>query len=64
MDISKDKIYPLDMPMGLDIALAENKRAFNYFYSLSEAEQKRIIDGTHTINSRSEMQSYVESFVQ
>ena len=64
MDISKNKIYPPDMPMGLDIALAENKRAFDYFYSLSEAEQKRIIDGTHTIRSRADMQSYVEALVQ
>jgi len=61
MDIDKNKIYAPDMPMGLDIALAKNQTAHDYFYSLSEDAQKRIIDHTHTINSKEEMQSYVNS---
>ena len=63
MDISKDKIYARDMPMGLDIALTKNQKAYEYFYSLPEATQKQIIDHTHTIGSKEEMQAYVDSLV-
>jgi len=63
MDIDKNKIYERDMPMGLDIALAQNQKANDYFYSLSEAAQKRIIDGTQGIGSKEEMQGYVDSLV-
>ena len=61
MDIDRNKIYPPDMPMGLDIALAKNERAANYFYSLSETAQRRIMEHTHTIRSKEEMQAYVDS---
>jgi len=64
MEISKDKIYERDMPMGLDIALAKNQRAHEYFYSLPEATQKHIINQTHGISSKEEMQGYVDSLVR
>jgi len=64
MDINKNKIYAADMPMGLDIALAKNERAHDYFYSLSEEAQKNIINHTHTINSKEEMQAYVDSLAE
>jgi len=61
MDISRNKLYPPDMPMGLDAALGENKRAEDYFYSLPEAAQKQIIDRTHAVRSKEEMQAFVDS---
>ena len=64
MDIDKNKIYPPDMPMGLDIALAKNEKAHKYFYSLPEMAQKQIIDHTHVIGSKEEMQAYVNSLVE
>jgi len=64
MDIDKNKIYEKDMPMGLDIALAKNDRAHNYFYALEETAQKQIIDQTHGIGSKEEMQIYVDSLVK
>jgi len=63
MDISKHKMYATDMPMGLDMALAKNKEAFDYFYSLPEAEQKQIIENTHVISCKEEMQAYADSLV-
>jgi len=63
MDIDKNRIYETDMPMGLDIALAQNETAHEYFYSLPETEQKQIIDHTHTIGSKEEMRAYVNSLV-
>jgi len=64
MDISKDKILEPDMSMGLYMALAKNTNAFNYFYSLSEPAQKQIIDHSHAIESKEEMQTYVDSLVE
>ena len=64
MDIDKNKIYATDMPMGLNIALAQDEKAHEYFYSLSESAQKQIIDHTHTIDSKEEMQAYVSSLVR
>ena len=64
MDISKNQIYSPDMPMGFDIALAKNQRAKDYFFALPEASQKQIINHTHTIDSKEEMQAYADSLVQ
>lgn len=63
MEIDKNKIYARDMPMGLDIALAKNQKAHDYFYSLEEEVQRRIIENTCTIGSKEEMQVYVDALV-
>jgi len=63
MDINKNQIYAPDMPMGLDIALAKNEAAKNYFYALSEPSQKQIIQHAHTVQSKEEMQAYADSLV-
>ena len=64
MDINSNKIYAQDMPMGLDIALAKNQAAKDYFYGLSEPAQRRIIEHTHTIESKEEMQAFADSLVK
>ena len=61
MDISSNKIYAPDMPMGLDIALSKNQAAKDYFYSLPEPAQMRIIEHTHMIQSKEEMQAFADS---
>ena len=64
MDINSSEIYSPDMPMGLDIALAKNQAAKDYFYSLPEAAQRRIIEHTHVIESKEEMQAFADSLVK
>ncbi|MCL2571287.1 MAG: hypothetical protein FWE11_02705 [Defluviitaleaceae bacterium] len=61
MDINKNTIYSSDMPMGLDFALANNQAAKDYFYGLGEEAQKRIIEHTHMIQSKDEMQAFADS---
>jgi len=61
---SKNKIYAPDMPMGLDIALAQNRSAMNYFHSLPKSAQEQIKEHTHTIQSKEEMQTYVDSLTK
>ena len=64
MDIDSSKIYAPDMPMGLDIALAKNQAAKDYFYGLPEPAQTRIIEHTHMIHNKDEMQAFVDSLVK
>lgn len=53
----------LGMPMGLGMALAQNINAMQYFSSLPRQAQQRIIDHTHSIQSKEEMQAYVQSLL-
>lgn len=50
-----------DLPMGLGMALAQDVDAMSHFASLSPDEQRAVIDQTHSITSKSEMQSFVQS---
>lgn len=50
-----------EIPIGLGMALAENVEAMEYFSSLSKEEKQAIIDHTHSIGSKREMQEYVNS---
>lgn len=52
-----------DMPLGLGMALAKNLSAMEYFAALPESERQRIIEHTHSIRSKQEMQEYVNSLV-
>ena len=57
-----DTFNPMvNLPMGFGMALAQDLNAMEHLASLSADEQRRIIDHTHTINSKSEMQSFVRS---
>ena len=56
--------YQTDVPMGLGMALMQNKPAMDYFSSLSDAAKQQIIEHTHSISSKEEMQAYVDSFVK
>lgn len=60
-----EHINPMrDLPMGFGMALAQNPEAMNRFAALSDEEQRRIVDGTHAIHSKSEMQDYVNSMAK
>ena len=50
-----------EIPLGLGMALAQHPEAMIRFANLPEAEKRRIIDHTHEISSKREMQSYVNS---
>jgi len=50
-----------EIPMGLSMALAKNIKALEHFISLSPEGRQRIIESTHRIESKQEMQAYVDS---
>ena len=53
-----------EIPMGLGMALMQNNPAMDYFSSLSDPAKQQIIDHTHSIRSKEEMQSYVDSLAK
>ncbi len=52
-----------ELPIGFSMALAMNPDAMQKFASLSEEQQKEIIEGTHNIKSKDEMHRYVSNIV-
>lgn len=53
-----------ELPMGFGMALAQHPEAMARFSALSEAEQQAIVEGTHTVHSKREMQAYVEQMMK
>ena len=53
MDLTKE------VPMGFGMALAKNTDAMAVFSNLSKAQQQNIIEQTHSISSKREMQKFV-----
>jgi len=52
-----------EMPVGFGMALAQNPEALQKFSMFSEDKKQEIIQGTHSVKSREEMQQYVNSIV-
>lgn len=50
------------MPVGLGLALEQNK-AMDYFCSLSEVDQKRIIEQTHGMQSTKEIVDFIHTII-
>lgn len=53
----------IELPLGFGLAL-EEFQAMNYFFSLPEKEQQHMVDHAETLQSKLEMQAYVNSFVE
>jgi len=53
-----------DIPLGFGMALAQNPPAMEKFSGLSEEEKRKIIDGTHAVNSKTEMKKYVADILK
>ena len=52
-----------EIPMGLGMALAQNRAAMEVFAAMPPASQQSVIEHTHQISSKREMQAYVASLV-
>lgn len=53
-----------ELPLGFGIVLAQHPEAMARFAALSEAEQKAFLDGTYAVQSKQEMQAYIERLIQ
>jgi uncharacterized protein YdeI (YjbR/CyaY-like superfamily) len=48
-----------EVPIGLGMALAKNPAAMNHFSNLDVEGKRRIIEQTHSVRSKDEMDSLV-----
>ena len=62
--MSRNELAGEDIPQGLKNALMQNRAAMDRFLSLTEMEQRDIVDATRRITSRDEMRSYVTKILQ
>ncbi|MGN0165343.1 MAG: hypothetical protein ACI39R_04110 [Lachnospiraceae bacterium] len=53
-----------ELPLGFSLALAGNPDAMERFAGLSDEKKQEIINGTHAVSSKSEMQQYVENILK
>ncbi len=60
-NIGGENMERSEMPVGFAMALAQNPEAMQKFATLSEDKKQEIIAGTHSVNSKKEMQQYVKS---
>ncbi|MGN1101677.1 MAG: hypothetical protein ACI4RG_05750 [Huintestinicola sp.] len=49
-----------DIPLGFGMALAQNSEAMNRFSAMSDEQRRQLIEGTHSVRSKKEMQAYVD----
>ena len=53
----------LELPLGFGIALAQNEQAMQAFEAMPEEQKRAVIEKTHTVSSRREMQQLVSGLV-
>lgn len=58
--MDQNNLNPLaELPMGLGMALSQNPGAMAYFTGLPPERQRDVIEHTHSIRSKGEMQAFV-----
>ena len=50
---------PMELPLGFGMALARNEQAMQVFEAMTDAQKRAVIEKTHTVSSRREMQQLV-----
>ncbi|MGX8709281.1 hypothetical protein [Clostridium sp. KNHs216] len=53
----------MELPLGFGMALAQNAQAMEYFSALPQQRQEDIVQQTHAIQSKQEMQDYVQGLI-
>ena len=53
-----------ELPLGFGMALAQHPDAMARFAAMSEAEQKAFGAGVYAVQSKREMQAYIEQLIK
>ena len=48
------------LPLGFGMALSQNEQAMHRFAQLTEAQKRAVVQRTHAVRSKSEMQQLVQ----
>lgn len=57
--MNKDFNPLANLPMGFGMALMQNENAMRRFAAMSNEEQQTVLSQTHTLQSKKEMQAFV-----
>jgi|UPI0005A73164 hypothetical protein len=57
------EVITVELPLGFGMALAQNAQAMEYFSALPQQRQEDIVQQTHAIQSKQEMQDYVQGLI-
>lgn len=60
---NKNFSAPGEISLGLRMALAENPKAKEHFFSLSEDEKQYIIREFHNLNSKQEAERFINGML-
>ena len=58
---SKKFSYGQDVPLGLSMAMAQNPLAYENFAKMDISQKQAVINSTHSLRSKAEMQQLVDS---
>lgn len=61
---NKNYVNGPEIPMGFGMALAQNSEAMDRFSAFPEAKKRAVIEHTHQIRSKKEMQLYAQEIAQ
>ena len=50
---------PMELPLGFGMALARNEQAMQVFEAMTDAQKRAVLEQTHAVTSRREMQQLV-----
>lgn len=50
-----------ELPLGFGMALSQHPSAMEHFTSMTDAQKQQVIQQTHQIQSKKEMQAFVRS---
>ena len=53
----------LELPLGFGMALAQNEQAMHAFEAMTDEQKRSVIERTHAVTSRREMQQLVSGLV-
>lgn len=53
-----------ELPLGFSMALAKKNNALQAFSNLSDDEKRAVINGTHNVQTKREMQEYVDELTK
>ncbi len=52
-----------EIPLGLAMAMAMRPEIMQKFTNLTETQKQQVINGTHSLKSKSEMEKYAEKIL-
>ena len=53
----------IELPLGFGMALAQNESAMKKFESMTDAEKQSVLQQTHSVKSKREMQQLVNDLI-